>query len=47
MAALVEFVPDRLNAAEVLVAAELEHRRAIRRYRARLAPSPHAIVQAG
>ncbi|GFH37921.1 hypothetical protein [Streptomyces pacificus] len=48
VAALVELVPDRPNTAEVLVAAELEHRSwGIRRYRARLAPSPHAIVLAG
>lgn len=48
VAALVELVPDRLNTAEVLVAAELEHRSwGIRRYRARLAPSPHTIVLAG
>nr|WP_257789978.1 hypothetical protein [Streptomyces hygroscopicus] len=41
-------MPDRLNTAEVLVAAELEHRSlGIRRYRARFAPSPHAIVLAG
>ncbi|MEU1573933.1 hypothetical protein ABZ519_22760 [Streptomyces collinus] len=48
MAALVELVPDRLNTAELLMAAELEHRsRGIRRYRARLAPSAHAVVLAG
>ncbi|MET8831299.1 hypothetical protein ABZX40_36295 [Streptomyces sp. NPDC004610] len=48
VAALVELVPDRLNTAEVLLAAELEHRSwGIRRYRARLAPSRHAIVLAG
>ncbi|MQS06276.1 hypothetical protein [Streptomyces alkaliphilus] len=47
VAALVELVPGRLNTAEVLVAAEVEHRSwGIRRYRARLAPSPHAIVLA-
>ncbi|PTH86709.1 hypothetical protein C9J60_21065 [Streptomyces sp. A244] len=48
VAALVELVPDRLNTAEVLMAAELEHRSwGIRRYRARLAPSAQAIVLAG
>ena len=48
VAALVELVPDRLNTAEGLVVAELEHRSwGIRRYRARLAPTPHAIVLAG
>ncbi|MFI2715118.1 hypothetical protein ACH5AI_02050 [Streptomyces collinus] len=48
VAALVELVPDRLNTAELLMAAELEHRsRGIRRYRARLAPSAHAVVLAG
>jgi hypothetical protein len=48
VAALVELVPDTVNAAEVLVAAELEHRSwGIRRYRAKLGPSPHAIVLAG
>ncbi|MFI2634175.1 hypothetical protein ACH5A2_27905 [Streptomyces collinus] len=48
VAALVELVPDRLNTAEALMAAELEHRsRGIRRYRARRAPSAHAIVLAG
>ncbi|MGX2997135.1 hypothetical protein JNUCC64_23210 [Streptomyces sp. JNUCC 64] len=48
VAALVELVPGRTNTAEVLVAAELEHRDwGIRRYRARLAPSPHTIVLAG
>ncbi|MER7394858.1 hypothetical protein ABT381_04990 [Streptomyces sp. NPDC000151] len=48
VAALVELVPGRVNRAEVLVAAELEHRSwGVRRYRARLAPSPHAIVLAG
>jgi hypothetical protein len=46
--ALVELVPDRLNTAEVMVAAELEQRGwGIRRYRARLAPVPHTIVLAG
>ncbi|WP_202509920.1 hypothetical protein [Streptomyces sp. SID5643] len=48
MADLVELVPDRLNTAEVLMAAELERRsRGVRRYRARLAPSAQAIVLAG
>ncbi|KUO03070.1 hypothetical protein [Streptomyces caeruleatus] len=48
VAALVELVPGRLNTAEVLVAAELEHRSwGIRRYRAALAPSRHTIVLAG
>lgn len=48
VAALVELVPDRRNAAEVIVAAEVEHRSwGLRRYRARLAPSPHTIVLAG
>lgn len=47
VAALVELVPGRMNTAEVLVAAELEHRSwGIRRYRARLAPTPHTIVLA-
>ncbi|WP_371618609.1 hypothetical protein [Streptomyces sp. NBC_00454] len=47
VAALVELVPDRMNTAEVLVAAELEHRSwGIRRYRAQLAPTPHNIVLA-
>ncbi|APE24830.1 MULTISPECIES: hypothetical protein [Streptomyces] len=47
VAALVELVPDRTNTAEVLVAAELEHRTwGIRRYRAQLAPTPHTIVLA-
>jgi len=47
VAALVEIVPDRVNTAEVLMAAELEHRSwGVRRYRARLTPSPHAIVLA-
>ncbi|MGW3950800.1 hypothetical protein ACWEKM_07530 [Streptomyces sp. NPDC004752] len=45
VAALVELVPDRVNTAEVLVAAELEHRGwGLRRYRARLTPSPQAII---
>ncbi|GKQ37329.1 hypothetical protein [Streptomyces sp. A012304] len=45
VAALVELVPGRLNTAEVLIAAELEHRSwGVRRYRARLQPSPHTIV---
>ncbi|MFD5748220.1 hypothetical protein [Streptomyces sp. NPDC127033] len=48
VAALVELVPDRPNTAEVLVAAELEHRNwGLRRYRARLAPSPHTITLSG
>ncbi|MEU5403309.1 hypothetical protein ABZ348_28915 [Streptomyces sp. NPDC005963] len=47
VAALVELVPDRTNTAEVLIAAELEHRTwGVRRYRARLAPSSHTIVLA-
>ncbi|MGW5863227.1 hypothetical protein ACWFRJ_13775 [Streptomyces sp. NPDC055239] len=47
VAALVELVPGRMNTAEVLVAAELEHRSwGVRRYRARLAPTPHIIVLA-
>ncbi|MEU2745478.1 hypothetical protein ABZ613_04130 [Streptomyces collinus] len=41
-------MPDRLNTAEALMAAELEHRsRGISRHRARLAPSAYAIVLAG
>lgn len=48
VAALVELVADKVNMAEVLVAAELEHRSwGVRRYRARLAPSPHAIMLRG
>ncbi|SDM57924.1 hypothetical protein [Allokutzneria albata] len=48
VAALVELVPGQVNAAEVLVAAELEHRAwGVRRYRARLTPAPHAIVLGG
>ncbi|MDT0266640.1 hypothetical protein RM844_10070 [Streptomyces sp. DSM 44915] len=48
VAALVELVPGRPNTAEVLVAAELEHRSwGIRRYRARLAPTPHTVLLAG
>jgi hypothetical protein len=48
VAALVELVPGRVNTAEVLVAAELEHRSwGVRRYRARLTPLPHALVLAG
>ncbi|MFI9637112.1 hypothetical protein ACIHAX_30895 [Nocardia sp. NPDC051929] len=44
VAALIELVPDAVNAAEVLVAAELEHRSwGVRRYRAKLG-SPHAIL---
>lgn len=48
VAALVELVPGQVNAAEVLVAAELEHRRwgGLRRFRARVTPDPHAIVLA-
>ncbi|MES9810725.1 hypothetical protein [Streptomyces cinereoruber] len=47
VAALVELVPDCMNTAEVLVAAELEHRSwGIRRYRAQLTPTPHTIVLA-
>ncbi|BDH15986.1 hypothetical protein [Streptomyces hygroscopicus] len=46
--ALVELVPDQANTAAVLMAAELEHRNwGVRRYRARLGPSPHAIVLRG
>jgi hypothetical protein len=45
VAALVELVPGRRNTAQVLIAAELEHRSwGVRRYRARLEPSPHTIV---
>ncbi|MFE6665731.1 hypothetical protein ACFVFH_19495 [Streptomyces sp. NPDC057697] len=45
VSALVEIVPDRVNTAEVLFAAELEHRNwGIRRYRAHLAPPPHTIM---
>ncbi|MFJ2844895.1 hypothetical protein ACIPD2_25115 [Streptomyces griseofuscus] len=48
VAALVELVPEQVNTAEVLVAAELEHSSwGVRRYRARLALSPHAIVLTG
>ncbi|MEU0619598.1 hypothetical protein ABZ329_01855 [Streptomyces rubiginosohelvolus] len=44
VAALVELVPGRVNTAEVLVAAELEHRSwGVRRYRARLGPTAHGI----
>ena len=47
VAALVELVPEQVNTAEVLVAAEVEHHSwGVRRYRARLALSPHAIVLA-
>jgi hypothetical protein len=47
VAALVELVHGHANAAEVLLAAELEHRRwGIRRYHAPLALSQHAIVLA-
>ncbi|MFI0219183.1 hypothetical protein ACH4O1_33405, partial [Streptomyces lydicus] len=46
--ALVELVPDQVTTAEVLMAAELEHRNwGVRRYRARLEPSPHAILLRG
>ncbi|MFF3317636.1 hypothetical protein ACFYV5_19300 [Streptomyces sp. NPDC003035] len=46
--ALVELVPDHPNTAEVLMAAELHHRNwGIRRYRARLTSTPHAITLAG
>ncbi|MFJ4825284.1 hypothetical protein ACIP5L_18615 [Streptomyces bacillaris] len=45
MAALVELVPGLVNTAEVLVAAELEHRSwGIRRYRARLGPTSQGIT---
>jgi hypothetical protein len=48
VATLVELVPDRVNTAEVMLAAELEHRSwGIRRHRSRLTPSPHAIVLSG
>ncbi|MEU2433276.1 hypothetical protein ABZ611_27935 [Streptomyces sp. NPDC007861] len=47
VAALVELVPGQVNTAEVVVAAELEHRSwGVRRYRARLAREPHSIVLA-
>jgi hypothetical protein len=47
VAALVELVPNCMNTAEVLVAAELEHRSwGVRRYRAQLTPTPHTIVLA-
>lgn len=43
--ALVELVPGAVNRADVLVAAELEHRGwGIRRYRARLGPTSHGIT---
>ncbi|WP_405929191.1 hypothetical protein OG554_24050 [Streptomyces griseus] len=45
VAALVELVPGEVNRADVLVAAELEHRGwGIRRYRARLGPTSHGIT---
>ncbi|MFE7533579.1 hypothetical protein ACFU67_04790 [Streptomyces rhizosphaericola] len=45
VAALVELVPGLVNTAEVLVAAELEHRSwGIRRYRARLGPTSRGIT---
>ncbi|MFD8960065.1 hypothetical protein ACFV0W_24770, partial [Streptomyces anulatus] len=45
VAALVELVPGVPNTAEVLVAAELEHRSwGVRRYRARLGPRSHGIT---
>jgi hypothetical protein len=45
VAALVELVPGAVNTAEVLVAAELEHRSwGVRRYRARLGPARHGIT---
>ncbi|MEV7089491.1 hypothetical protein AB0O07_26975 [Streptomyces sp. NPDC093085] len=47
VAALVELVPGQVNTAEVRIAAELEHRAwGLRRYRARLTRTPHAIVLA-
>ncbi|MEU0062212.1 hypothetical protein ABZ085_02545 [Streptomyces albidoflavus] len=47
VAVLVELVPDCMNTAEVLVAAELEYRSwGVRRYRAQLTPTPHTIVLA-
>lgn len=48
VAALVELVPNRVNTAEVLIAAELEHRNwGVRRYRARLAPASQSLVLTG
>lgn len=45
VAALVELVPGVPNTADVLVAAELEHRSwGVRRYRARLGPRSHGIT---
>ncbi|WP_258044631.1 hypothetical protein [Streptomyces sp. SM11] len=45
VAALVELVPGLVNTAEVLVAAELEHRSwGVRRYRARLGPASRGIT---
>lgn len=45
VAALVELVPGVPNTADVLVAAELEHRSwGVRRYRARLGPQSHGIT---
>ncbi|MFJ9685842.1 hypothetical protein ACIRRX_09175 [Streptomyces bacillaris] len=45
VAAPVELVPGLVNTAEVLVAAELEHRSwGIRRYRARLGPTSRGIT---
>ncbi|MEO3806068.1 hypothetical protein [Nonomuraea sp. B1E8] len=45
VAALIETVPDRVNVADVLMAAELEHHRlGIRRYRAKLTPSLSTIT---
>ncbi|CAM5620081.1 hypothetical protein SAVIM338S_05796 [Streptomyces avidinii] len=47
VAALVEIVPGRTNTAEILFAAELEHRTwGLRRYRARLTPAPLTLVLA-
>lgn len=44
VAALIELVPNTVNVAEILVAAELEHRSwGVRRYRAKLS-SPHAVT---
>ncbi|MFJ6610425.1 hypothetical protein ACIQPT_09105 [Streptomyces sp. NPDC091289] len=45
VAALVELVPGAVNTADVMVAAELEHRSwGIRRYRARLGPTSQGIT---
>ncbi|MGY1577211.1 hypothetical protein [Streptomyces sp. MN13] len=45
VAALVETVPDRVNVADVMLAAELEHRTlGIRRYRADLTPSQSSSI---